>query len=582
MDIVSTARREQQHWPEIEEAQRSMEGLEAKRQMEKPVDVKWWSRAANAVLVAVVMTVPPLVILLGGRNFGAPGVWIQTAVSSLRRGPRSPNDLPLHQRTPRHDDRLLGGLLADGFDERSCHSRYQSATYRRNPGRRPSPYLVSKLRRHEALQRRCGPGTAAYSTALEQLKSGETGVASPECSYIVSLPYQGLGNRILAASSAFLYALLTDRVLLIDPSDGMDGLFCEPFPGATWLLPPGFPLAGYASFTNDTAETYGNMVKNEVIGTATGVAPAFAYVYLHSDASGHDKSFFWDEGQALLRRIQWLVMRTDNYIVPGLFLGDAFRAELDALFPERDAVFHHLGRYLFHPNNHVWGLVARYHDAYLAGAARLVGVQVRVFGAQPNSPELLEQITSCTQKHSGLLPGVLATAEPTETMPAAAASGAIKSKLAVLVTSLKPWYQEKLKSLYWEHAAANGEVVSVHQPSHEEYQRFGVGSHDRKAWAEIYLLSLADELVTTSQSTFGYVAQGLAGVRPWVMYKPDNGPAVPDPPCGRAVSMEPCFFAAPNYNLWKNQWLDTSTVLPYVKSCADFPWGGLMLVGRNE
>ncbi|CAL5046727.1 unnamed protein product [Urochloa decumbens] len=545
------------------------------KKMEKPVDVKRWSRVASAVLAAVVMTAPPLVILLGGRNFGAPGVWIQTAVSSLRQGTSSTNDLPLHQRTPRHDDRLLGGLLVDGFDERSCHSRYQSATYRRNPGRRPSLYLVSKLRRHEALQRRCGPGTPAYSNALEQLKSGES-VVSPECRYIVSLPYQGLGNRILAAASAFLYALLTDRVLLLDPSDGMDGLFCEPFPGATWLLPPGFPLQGYATFTNDTAETYGNRLRNKVIGAGAGASPpAFAYVYLHSDASGHDKSFFWDEGQALLRRIQWLVMRTDNYVVPGLFLADTFRAELEKMFPERDAVFHHLGRYLFHPNNHVWGLVARYHDAYLAGAARLVGVQVRVFGAQPNSPELLAQITSCTQKHR-LLPEVLATGEPAE-------SGA-KSKLAVLVTSLKPWYQEKLKSMYWEHAAANGEVVSVHQPSHEEYQRFGVGSHDRKAWAEIYLLSLADELVTTSQSTFGYVAQGLAGVRPWVMYKPaDNGTVtVPDPPCGRAASMEPCFFAAPNYNLWKKQWLDTSTVVPHLKSCADFPWGGLMLVGRNE
>ncbi|PUZ61678.1 hypothetical protein GQ55_4G296400 [Panicum hallii var. hallii] len=552
--------------------------MEAKTKMEKPVDVKRWRRAVSAVLAAVVVTAPLLVILLGGRGFRAPGVWIQTAMAGLRKG--SSNDPSLHHRTARHGDRLLGGLLVDGFDEESCHSRYQSAAYRRNPGRRPSPYLVSKLRRHEALQRRCGPGTAAYGNALEQLKSGR-GVASPECRYIVSLPYQGLGNRILATASAFLYALLTGRVLLIDPSDGMDGLFCEPFLGATWLLPPGFPVAGYASFTNGTAETYGNMVRNKVIGADAAETPAFAYVYLHSDASAHDKSFFWDEDhQRLLRRIQWLVMRTDNYIVPGLFLAEAFRGELDAMFPEPDAVFHHLGRYLFHPNNRVWGLVTRYHDAYLAGAAQRVGIQVRVFGAQPDSPELLEQITSCTQKHK-LLPEVLATGEPMPMPPPPRA----KSTKAVLVTSLKPWYHEQLKSMYWEHAAATGEVVSVHQPSHEGYQRFGIESHDRKAWAEIYMLSLADALVTTSQSTFGYVAQGLAGVRPWVMYKPAGDGATtvpPDPPCGRAASMEPCFFAAPNYNLWKEQWLDASAVVPHVQRCADFAWGGLMLVGRNE
>jgi xyloglucan fucosyltransferase len=46
---------------------------------------------------------------------------------------------------------------------------------------------------------------------------------------------------------------------------------------------------------------------------------------------------------------------------------------------------------------------------------------------------------------------------------------------AVLITSLKSWYYEyeKLKSMYWEYVAATGEVVSVHQPSHEEYIRSG-------------------------------------------------------------------------------------------------------------
>lgn len=37
--------------------------------------------------------------------------------------------------------------------------------------------------------------------------------------------------------------------------------------------------------------------------------------------------------------------------------------------------------------------------------------------------------------------------------------------------------------------------------------------HDRKALAEMYLLSMTDILVTTSVwSTFAYVAQGLGGL----------------------------------------------------------------------
>nr|XP_051204311.1 galactoside 2-alpha-L-fucosyltransferase-like [Lolium perenne] len=476
-------------------------------------------------------------------------------------------------------DRLLGGLLADGVDERSCQSRYQSAMYRRKAGRKPSPYLVSKLRRHEALQQRCGPGTAAYSEAAEHLRSGKNAgvIGSPDCKYLVSISYRGLGNRMLAAASAFLYAVLTDRVLLVDPSNEMGELFCEPFPGTTWLLPPDFPLTSYTNFSADTAESYGNMLKKKVIGASSTRAeqlPPFAYIHLDHDYTDEDKLFFCDEDQRVLRDIRWLVMRTDNYIVPGLFLATGFQEELDMLFPEPDTVFHHLGRYLFHPNNHVWGLVTRYHDAYLAAANQRVGIQVRVFGNVPESPEVLEQITSCTQKE-GLLPEVLAVG--TATAPPTPGGKSI----AVLVTSLKTWYYDKIKSMYWEHATATGEAVGVHQPSHEEHQQFGAKSHDAKAWAEIYLLSLTDVLVTTGWSTFGYVAQGLGGLTPLIMYKPDdNGSVVPDPPCSRDLSMEPCFHAPPYYDCRLKKGADTGKIVPHVQNCKDMSWG-LKLAPRS-
>uniref|UniRef100_A0A0D9WN68 Fucosyltransferase n=1 Tax=Leersia perrieri TaxID=77586 RepID=A0A0D9WN68_9ORYZ len=561
-------------------------GLKLKKKLITDVvsSSKRWSWAVNSVVIALVMIAPPVVVVvIGGRVAGAPAVWIQTAVDGLRRGS---NDASFLLRRASYPDKLLDGLLIDGFDQKSCHSRYQSAMYRRNSGRKPSSHLVSKLRQQETLQRRCGPGTAAYSNAVQQLKSGKS-VASPECKYILSISYSGLGNRILAAASAFLYAVLTDRVLLIDPSNDMDGLFCEPFPGTTWLVPPDFQVTGYTNFSIDTDERYGNMVKNNVVGnnddvsTASRQLPALSYVHLNHDYTNHDKQFFCDEDQRILSNIQWLVMRTDSYIVPGLFLIAGFQDELAALFPEPDAVFHHIGRYLFHPNNLVWGLVTRYYDAYLSTARERVGIQVRVFGGDPNSPDLLEQITTCTQKQ-GILPEVLAAgSEPMTQQPASRAG----SK-AVLVTSLKSWYYEKIKSMYWEHATATASsdggavVVSVHQPSHEGFQRFGARSHDAKAWAEMYLLSLTDALVTTGASTFGYVAQGLAGVRPWVMRKPWNRTAG-DPPCGRDVSMEPCFHAPPNYDCRQKGWADSGEIVPHVRRCGDVSWG-LKIVNLNE
>ncbi|KAG2610859.1 hypothetical protein PVAP13_4KG224000 [Panicum virgatum] len=533
------------------------------------------ARAAGVVRIALLLSVPLLLLLLlsGDRRL------LMASDSEF---------LGLINRKvsgeERSYDRLLGGLLADGFDERSCRSRYQSVLYRRRPGRRPAAYLVSKLRQQEALQRQCGPGTAAYAHALEQLRSGKSGgdmAGSQECKYLVSISYRGLGNRILATASAFLYAVLTGRALLVDPSNEMGELFCEPFPGTTWLLPPsGFPLASYTNFSVATAESYGNMLRNNVIRTDAAAAagdvppPAFSYVHLDHDATEQDKLFFCDEDQRALRRIPWLVMRTDNYIVPGLFLVAGFRAELGRMFPEPDTAFHHAARYLFHPSNHVWGLVARYHDAYLAAAARRVGIQVRVFGSQPDSPALLEQITRCAQRER-LLPELLAAAgDDDDGDPVAPPkSRRRKTTTAVLVTSLKSWYSEQLKGMYWERAAAGGEAVSVQQPSHEEFQRSGARSHDAKAWAEVYLLSLTDALVTTAWSTFGYVAQGLAGERPWVMYRPDNETHVPDPPCGRDVSMEPCFHAPPFYDCRLKRGADTGEIVPQVQHCIDMSWG---------
>ncbi|CAM0913836.1 unnamed protein product [Alopecurus aequalis] len=517
-----------------------------------------WRCAVNVVLLAFIVTVPPMVFLFRAST-STPPVWIG-AEKTLRLGSATGHD------------RLLGGLLADGVQDPSCHSRYQSAMYRRKAGRQPSAYLVSKLRRHEALQRRCGPGTAAYTDAAEQLRSWKSragGIGSPDCKYIVSISYRGLGNRILAATSAFLYAVLTDRVLLVDPSNDMGELFCEPFPDTTWLVPGDFPLTSYTNFSVDTPETYGNMLKRKVIGAASMTAqqlPSFAYINLDHHKTDEDDLFFCDEAQRVLRGIQWLVMRTDNYIVPGLFLATGFQEELDMLFPEPDTVFHHLSRYLIHPKNHVWGLVTRYHDAYLAAAHQRVGIQVRVVLAPRESPEVLEQITRCTQKES-LLPEILAAGiEPSPVPPT-------RRSKAVLVTSLSGWYKDKIKSMYWEHATANGEAVGVHQPSHEEYQQFGTKSHDAKALADMYLLSLTDVLVTTGRSTFGYVAQGLGGLTPWVMYKPENVSVVPDPPCGRDLSMEPCFHSPLFYDCRIKQGADTGKIVPHVQHCKDVTWG---------
>ncbi|KAG2291609.1 hypothetical protein Bca52824_038278 [Brassica carinata] len=48
--------------------------------------------------------------------------------------------------------------------------------------------------------------------------------------------------------------------------------------------------------------------------------------------------------------------------------------------------------------------------------------------------------------------------------------------------------------------------IKVYQPSRERYQQIDEKIHDQKALTEMYLLSLADNVVTSARSTSGYVA----------------------------------------------------------------------------
>jgi xyloglucan fucosyltransferase len=60
------------------------------------------------------------------------------------------------------------------------------------------------------------------------------------------------------------------------------------------------------------------------LAAAAAEMPAFAYIHLDYNHTEYDQLFFCDDDQRLLSSFQWLVMRTDSYIVPGLFLVKSF------------------------------------------------------------------------------------------------------------------------------------------------------------------------------------------------------------------------------------------------------------------
>uniref|UniRef100_A0A0D9VER3 Fucosyltransferase n=1 Tax=Leersia perrieri TaxID=77586 RepID=A0A0D9VER3_9ORYZ len=531
-----------------------------------PARMSWLVKAAAVAVAVLIAVVVLLSYASSGDNDEMPDSLFTT---------RAPANLT--------DDQLLDGLLTNEFSSQSCRSRYEFADYhkKKKPTHsKPSPYLISKLRQHEAIQKRCGPGTAPYSKALRRLhsssSSGDAAADSgEECRYVVSISYRrGLGNRILAVVSAFLYAVLTSRALLVAPYDGdLADLFCEPFPSATWLLPDAdrhrFPLRQRLSdLDSKSKDSLGTILRKN--DNNNNNATSLTYVYLHLDggADFHDKLFYCDDQQlGLLRHVPWLLMKTDSYIIPGLFLVPSFQHELDRLFPgdvDKDAVFHHLSRYLLHPTNPIWHAITTYHRANLAAAARLVGMQIRVYHKEtpPVSRVVLDQILACARLAHIFPP-------PPNT--------------SVLVTSLNPWYAERIS------AGGEGEYSSlaVHQPSHEGEQRMGDAEQDRRALAEMHLLSTCDALMDTGFSTFGYVAAGMAGARAWVMprrpwWEKEAAAEVPDPPCAVAASPEPCFHSPSYYDCAaRRDYGDIGKVLPYVRRCEDVSWG-IKLVGGSS
>lgn len=232
-----------------------------------------------------------------------------------------------------------------------------------------------------------------------------------ECNYFVWSPFNGLGNRMVTIASAFLYALLTNRVLLLHITNDLDDLFCEPFPGSTWVLPSDFPIKDMEKLNLGSEQTYGNYLKNKrIIRTDVKVMaeslPAYVYLHLEHDYKHLDRLFFCDNDQQVLGKVNWLLIKSDMYFVPGLFFLSQFEDELGWMFPERETIFHHLSRYLFHPTNSVWGMITRYYISYMANADEKMGIQIRTFLHIPISIEnFSDQILACSWQEN-LLPSI--------------------------------------------------------------------------------------------------------------------------------------------------------------------------------
>ncbi|KAL3609287.1 hypothetical protein D5086_000307 [Populus alba] len=100
-----------------------------------------------------------------------------------------------------------------------------------------------------------------------------------------------VGNRMLSMAATFLYALLTNRVLLVNHKTDMANLFCEPFLNTSWLLPEDFPLGNHFGRSKHRyAHSFGSMLNKSI--TNTSMEPPEPYLDLNLALGGYDQLAF--------------------------------------------------------------------------------------------------------------------------------------------------------------------------------------------------------------------------------------------------------------------------------------------------
>ncbi len=101
----------------------------------------------------------------------------------------------------------------------------------------PNPQWDLVLEEYTALHRTC---MRSIGNITEYFLSGAT---TSSCKFLImEIRGVGLGNKVVLLISAMLYAVLTQRVILLNGESLLPWTMCEPFVGSYWLLEQHFPL----------------------------------------------------------------------------------------------------------------------------------------------------------------------------------------------------------------------------------------------------------------------------------------------------------------------------------------------------
>ncbi|KAH7443266.1 hypothetical protein KP509_02G027700 [Ceratopteris richardii] len=470
----------------------------------------------------------------------------------------------------------------------TCQSKLQQHCFRKNTRSEhfPPPKFIALLREYEVYHARCTDAAVGNLTDLAM-----AGEVPDGCKYLVWKEMDGMGNQLLSLACAFLYSLLTNRVMLISRESNMDLYLCNPFPSSSWLLPEDFPeerlrlqACRVFSYLNDTLETVqrkyaSNFIPPSDLSSFIAAAPRHIHALITCCDSRRDHQFFCPMSQKLFAGSNWFFYASHEYTLPGFYFIPEFRMKLNDWFPRQDG-FMHAVRYLLNPQSDVWMDIVRFYKENFDGINRKIGIQARAWEGNYD-PSISRQISRCGVEQN-LIPRTMAdvsfnpTGATEEEERQEQLIGESHADISVLVSSLREEYRDDLAKEYHSHPNVENLTVNVVSASSEHLQQTGDVLHDRKAIIDIWLLSFMDDLVITPRSTFGSTASGMAGIVPLVFihYGNDN---VNEPACGRTNAVGPCFIIFPreqpcDLDLPRSSIFDPAQKVPEVKFC-DFNLG---------
>lgn len=457
----------------------------------------------------------------------------------------------------------------------------------------PNPKWEIVLSEYEKLHRTCIRKVGFNVDEYFLVRNHSTG-----CKFVVAGGpiWAGLGNKVLPTIAVLVYAVLTQRVLLVPNASLLPKLICEPFEGSSWGI--------------DTKERYTPVETHENLWTPykefeemvdmvssgkidVGSNGTKIYGVRAANWCQPVARFFCDVEQAFYNQIPWIYFTSCVNFLPKLFAIPAFRPVLEDLFPDNMATIH-LVRSIMKPSDSVWERVVNVDKMYLKSADRRLGVQIRYRESKPQFERYHDMVNrnvlGCALR-SGILPSVNGSTNLFSLPPRITLNGdsdvdsshPLPTKItSVFITSLFSSLRDHLSNLYHRNPPKSGDVVGIYQLSQGAIQGFGL-EEDTQALSEILCLSFSDDLFVTPLSTFGGLAQAYGALTPYFIEYRDDSTL---PPCERGQTMDPCYQdPQKTYTCPHDPDLDgrvISDVIPYIVDCPviDVP-NGLQMMTRD-